>query len=206
MGRFKSLLFMLIFLSLSRSCMSWSWFSSSSSSKTTGQNPPETLQISGDASTVLSMDAFNDEKAIQRIKDAKAKLTSCWCNAYQGLFKACSEIASEDNDKKKRFSWELSNCFQKDTGRPPFPMCREGSPMKDCLAKLDDNAIQTYRAFYLETNSICHQLQLSLISLLLLIFSFGICIDFKPTYKSFLSSLNLNCDYFFLLQVSCIQA
>ncbi|KAK9924406.1 hypothetical protein M0R45_032775 [Rubus argutus] len=159
MGRFKSLLFMLIFLTLSRSCMSWSWFSSSSSSKTTGQNSPETLQISGDASTVFSMDAFNDEKAIQRIKDAKAKLTSCWCNAYQGLFKACSEIASEDNDKRKRFSWELSNCFQKDTRRPRFPMCREGSPMKDCLAKLDDNAIQTYRAFYLETNSICHQLQ-----------------------------------------------
>ncbi|KAK9903170.1 hypothetical protein M0R45_001181 [Rubus argutus] len=86
----------------------------------------------------------------QRIKDAKAKLTSCWCNAYQRLFKSCSEIASKDNDEKKRFSWELSNCFQKDIGRPPFPMCREGSPMKDCLAKLDDNAIQTYRAFYLE--------------------------------------------------------
>ena len=90
------------------------------------------------------------KNSIQQIKDAKAKLTSCWCNAYQRLFKSCSEIASEDNDEKKRFSWELRNCFQKDTGRPPFPMCREGSPMKDCLAKLDDNAIQTYRAFYLE--------------------------------------------------------
>ncbi|PQQ19515.1 protein GAMETE EXPRESSED 1 [Prunus yedoensis var. nudiflora] len=31
--------------------------------------------------------------------------------------------------------------------------------MKACLEKLDNNAIHAYREFYLETNSICHQLQ-----------------------------------------------
>ncbi|KAM5580494.1 protein GAMETE EXPRESSED 1-like [Rosa sericea] len=160
MGRFKSLLFMLIFLTLSRSCMSDWWFFSSSSSKTTGQKPPETLQISGDVSVEFSMKAFHNEKAIERIEEAdKRKLKSCWDDAYKALVTSCSEISSDKNDMKKRFSWELSNCFQKDIGRSPFPTCREGSPMKDCLAKLDDSAIQTYRAFFLETESICYQLQ-----------------------------------------------
>lgn len=110
------------------------------------------------------MEAFHDQGAIQRkeVTDRR-KLESCWFDAYRGLFAACSEISSDKNDMKKRFSWELSNCFQREIGRPPFPTCREGSPMKDCLAKLDDNAIETYRAFFIETDSICFQLQLSLI-------------------------------------------
>ncbi|KAL6143975.1 hypothetical protein ACLB2K_054670 [Fragaria x ananassa] len=156
MGRFKSLLFMLIILTLSRSCMCW-WFSSSSS-KTTSHKPQETLQISGDVPVIFSMEAFHDQRAIQRKEVAdRRKLESCWFDAYRGLFAACSEISSDKNDMKKRFSWELSNCFQREIGRPPFPTCREGSPMKDCLAKLDDNAIETYRAFFIETDSICFQ-------------------------------------------------
>ncbi|XP_050383333.1 protein GAMETE EXPRESSED 1-like [Argentina anserina] len=158
MGRIKSLIFLLIFLTLSRSCMCW-WFSSSSS-KTTGYKPPKTLQISGDVPVIFSMEAFHDQRAIQRKEVAdKRKLESCWFDAYKGLFAACSEISSDKYDMKKRFSWELSNCFQKEIGRQPFPTCSEGSPMKACLAKLDDNAIETYRAFFIETDSICFQLQ-----------------------------------------------
>ncbi|XP_016648988.1 PREDICTED: protein GAMETE EXPRESSED 1-like [Prunus mume] len=159
MGQPKSLLFLLIFLTLSRSCMSWFW---SSSSGQAGHNPAQNLQISGDVAAEFSTDALNDERGIERLNNARRKLVgsnSCWHDAYQGIFAACSEIAADDNDKRKRFAWDLSNCFQKDSGRPPFPRCPAGSPMKACLEKLDNNAIHAYREFYLETNSICHQLQ-----------------------------------------------
>ncbi|CAB4304543.1 unnamed protein product [Prunus armeniaca] len=139
--------------------MSWFW---SSSSGHAGHNPAQNLQISGDVAAEFSMDALNDERGIERLNNARRKLVgsnSCWHDAYQGIFAACSEIATDDNDKRKRFAWDLSNCFQKDSGRPPFPRCPAGSPMKACLEKLDNNAIHAYREFYLETNSICHQLQ-----------------------------------------------
>lgn len=194
MGRFKSLLFMLIILTLSRSCMCW-WFSSSSS-KTTSHKPQETLQISGDVPVIFSTEAFHDQRAIQRKEVAdRRKLESCWFDAYRGLFAACSEISSDKNDMKKRFSWELSNCFQREIGRPPFPTCREGSPMKDCLAKLDDNAIETYRAFFIETDSICFQLQLSLICFQL---------EFANLLSLYLSLARNVTLFFWLMQVSCI--
>lgn len=153
------LLFLLIFFTLSNSCKSWSWFSSSSNSQNS-----ETLSISTGFAAEFSVDGLRDEKGIERVVNAKIKLEgpkSCWYDAYQGLFTACSEITSDDNEKRKRFAWSLSNCFQKDSGRPSFPSCSNSSPMKTCLQKLDNNAIHTYRQFFLETNSICHQLQLS---------------------------------------------
>ncbi|KAM0958969.1 hypothetical protein ACFX15_023597 [Malus domestica] len=159
MGQCKSLLLLLIFLTLSRSGMSWFW---SSSSGNTGNNPPQNLQISSDIVAEFSMDSLNDEKGTERVNNARRKLVganSCWHDAYRGIFGACSEMAADNNDKRKRFAWDLSHCFQKDSGRTPFPMCRVGSPMKSCLEKLDNDAIHTYRGFYLETNSICHQLQ-----------------------------------------------
>ena len=127
----------------------------------------QTPGIFGDVVAEFSMDALNDEKGIERVNNARTKLSglkSCWYDAYQGLFSKCSEINADDNEGKKRFAWELSNCFQKDSGRTPFPSCHTSSPLKACLEKLDNNAIHTYRQFYLETNSICHQLQLSILS------------------------------------------
>lgn len=169
------LLLLLILLTLSKCCMSssssatsWFWFSSRKTQFTASENlDSDTLTISHGVAAEFSIDALNDEKGIERVKNAKRKLVgskSCWHDAYRLMFTACSEIVNDDNEKRKRFAWDLSNCFQKDSGRPPFPSCRAGSPMKDCLQKLDNNAIHTYREFFLETNSICHQLQLSVVS------------------------------------------
>ncbi|KAB2613498.1 protein GAMETE EXPRESSED 1-like [Pyrus ussuriensis x Pyrus communis] len=118
--------------------MSWFW---SSSSGNTDNNAPENLQISGDTASEFSMDSLNDEKGIERVNNARRNIWSMLSDgmlsdAYKGIFGACS-----------------------DSGRSPFPTCRVESPMKPCLEKLDNDAIHTYRGFYLETNSICHQLQ-----------------------------------------------
>ncbi|GMN27835.1 hypothetical protein TIFTF001_001804 [Ficus carica] len=144
--------------------MSWFWSSSSSSSSSAAHNPSEKPAMSREIhiAAEFSIDALNDDKGVERVWNAKRKLVgskSCWHDAYQGILGACSEIAADDSERRKRFAWDLSNCFQKDSGRLPFPSCRAGSPMKECLEKLDNHAIHTYRGFFLETNSICHQLQ-----------------------------------------------
>ncbi|KAM2805059.1 hypothetical protein COP2_047029 [Malus domestica] len=54
-------------------------------------------------------------------------------------------MAAADNNKRKRFAWDLSNCFQKDSGTSPCPTCCVGSPMKPCLEKLDNDAIHTHQ-------------------------------------------------------------
>ncbi|KAF5943805.1 hypothetical protein HYC85_017882 [Camellia sinensis] len=66
---------------------------------------------------------------------------SCWQNAYQNLFPGCSEILAGEEK------------------RPPLPHCDAKSSMLKCLTKLDEDARKIYLEFYLETNSICHQLQ-----------------------------------------------
>ena len=113
--------------------------------------------------TLKSAREDNDE-GIERVNSARRKLIglkSCWYDAYQGLFAECSVITTtDDNERRKRFGWDLSNCIQKESGRHPFPVCHANSAMKNCLEKLDNNAIYTYQQFFLETNSICHQLQL----------------------------------------------
>ncbi|KAJ0620980.1 hypothetical protein HanIR_Chr01g0003471 [Helianthus annuus] len=78
-------------------------------------------------------------------------------NAYQNLLKGCSEILARE-EQRSRLAWHLSDCFQKDTGRPHFPYCDVKSQMANCLKKLDEDV----HKIYLETNAICHQLQGSL--------------------------------------------
>ncbi|XP_048327909.2 protein GAMETE EXPRESSED 1 isoform X2 [Ziziphus jujuba] len=162
MGHQRYLILVLISLFLSKSCLS-SWFPFSFGKTQYSQHHPyETLEITCGSAAEFSINSLNDEKGIERINNAKRKLIgskSCWHDAYQLIFAACSEIVNDDNEKRKRFAWDLSNCFQKDTGRPLFPSCYASSPMKECLKKLDNDALHTYRQFFLETNSICHQLQ-----------------------------------------------
>ena len=88
---------------------------------------------------------------------------SCWQNAYQHLFAGCSEILAVD-EKRSRLAWHLSDCFQRDSGRSPFPHCDPKSSIAVCSRSLDDLAHKVYLEFYLETNTICYQLQLSAIS------------------------------------------
>ncbi|KAK6267425.1 hypothetical protein QUC31_018262 [Theobroma cacao] len=67
----------------------------------------------------FSIDGLNDEKGIRLLEDAKNKLVgsnSCWKNAYKHLFAGCKEIIATD-EKRSRFAWHLSDCFQRDSGR-----------------------------------------------------------------------------------------
>ncbi|XP_022760073.1 protein GAMETE EXPRESSED 1-like, partial [Durio zibethinus] len=118
--------------------------------------------ITRDFSAEFSLKAVDYTEGIQLVENAKRKLVSsnsCWQRAYQQIFAACSEIIGDDSEKRKRFAWDLCNCFQNDSGRPYFPHCQQESSMQKCLAKLDDISYQTYLQFFLETNTICYQLQ-----------------------------------------------
>ena len=147
------LLLLLILASYSLKCKSWSWFSSSGTKDNSGL-------------AEFSMEGFKDQKGTRLVESAKNKLVgtnSCWQNAYRNLFSGCSEIIAVD-EKRSRFAWHLSDCFQKDSGRQPFPSCDLKSAIAKCSKGLSEDEYQVYLAFYLENNSICHQLQLSIIS------------------------------------------
>ncbi|XP_030952930.1 protein GAMETE EXPRESSED 1-like [Quercus lobata] len=150
MGRHHHLLLplLLILVSYSLKCKSWSWFSSSGTKDNSGL-------------AEFSMEGFNDQKGTRLVESAKNKLVgtnSCWQNAYRNLFSRCSEIIAVD-EKRSRFAWHLSDCFQKDSGQQPFPYCDLKFATAKCLKGLSEDEYQVYLAFYLETNSICHQLQ-----------------------------------------------
>ncbi|KAL9229459.1 hypothetical protein vseg_004923 [Gypsophila vaccaria] len=136
------------------------WFSSSSSN----HDHDSTNKASSHHNALVaefSVDALDDPKAVELLENAKRKLggsNPCWFNAYQNLFSSCSEIFAAE-EKRSRLAWLLSDCFQKDSGRNPFPSCESSNPMVDCLRKLNDDEHQTYLEFYLSTNAICHQLQ-----------------------------------------------
>lgn len=159
--------FMLVFLSLSCNSTAWIFFGSGKTESTFSESTSKANAISGDVIAEFSMDALNDQKGMERVEKARRKLAvggsnTCWQNAYEGLFAGCSEILS--NEKSwRRFAWLLSDCFQRDSGGRAFPYCdaRSDSDMKMCYQKLDEEARSTYLAFFLEINSICHQLQLS---------------------------------------------
>ncbi|XP_058106959.1 protein GAMETE EXPRESSED 1 [Magnolia sinica] len=101
------------------------------------------------------------ELGTKLVENARRKLispNSCWQNAYMSLFAGCSEIIA-DKEKQSRLAWYLSDCFQKESGRPAFPACSSETPILKCLKNLDEFAHKIYLEFFLETNSICHQLQ-----------------------------------------------
>nr|XP_009405055.1 PREDICTED: protein GAMETE EXPRESSED 1 [Musa acuminata subsp. malaccensis] len=107
------------------------------------------------------METLDDRKGLKLVENARRKLVganSCWQNAYRNLFSGCAEIIA-DKEKQSRLAWQLSDCFQIDSGRSAFPSCDAGAPMLRCLKTLDDVEHKVYLEFFLETNSICHQLQ-----------------------------------------------
>ncbi|KAL3568485.1 hypothetical protein D5086_031136 [Populus alba] len=109
----------------------------------------------------FSMNGLSDGKGMKLVEKAERKMVgtnSCWQNAYQNLFAGCSQILAVE-EKRWRFAWHLSDCFQKDSGRPAFPYCDTKSAMVNCLKRLNDNEHKVYLEFSLETNSICYQLQ-----------------------------------------------
>nr|GEV46495.1 protein gamete expressed 1-like [Tanacetum cinerariifolium] len=146
---------------LLQSSASFSWFFSSGKVDN-GKKPSELPGgTSDDIVAEFSMELLNSEKGLELVEKANRKAAlpnSCWQNAYQNLFAGCSEILASE-EQRSRLAWHLSDCFQKDTGRPPFPYCDEKSLMVDCLKRLDKGPHSIYLEFYLETNTICHQLQ-----------------------------------------------
>ncbi|KAE8695265.1 hypothetical protein F3Y22_tig00110724pilonHSYRG00007 [Hibiscus syriacus] len=141
-------------------CLSLSWLA-------WGMSPNMDNQVShlgtpSDFSADFSVQAVDYREGIHVVEKAKAKLdssNSCWQRAYLHIFSTCSVIIGDDSEKRKRFAWDLSNCFQNDSGRSYFPHCHPESSMQKCLSKLDDISYQTYLQFFLETNTICYQLQ-----------------------------------------------
>ncbi|XP_047168769.1 protein GAMETE EXPRESSED 1-like [Vigna umbellata] len=158
-GGESPLLAVIILLSFLLRSESWGWFSSSKETPSSGRT------YSGGnfrgSSAEFSIEVFNDQKGVKLIDNAQKKMitsNSCWQNAYQHLFAGCSEILAVD-EKRSRLAWHLSDCFQRDSGRSPFPHCDPKASMASCLRTLDDLAHKVYLEFYLETNIICYQLQ-----------------------------------------------
>ncbi|XP_065879998.1 protein GAMETE EXPRESSED 1-like [Euphorbia lathyris] len=155
-NHFHILLFIL--MSFSPICQSWGWFFSSSSSSDSAERAGP---FTGNSVAEFSMNGIGDEKGAKLLEIAKSKLAGsnpCWQNAYQQLVAACSEILAVE-EKRSRLAWHLSDCFEKDTGREPFPICDAKSPMVYCLKKLNGEEHKVYLEYFLETNSICYQLQ-----------------------------------------------
>ncbi|XP_077230959.1 gamete expressed protein 1 [Tasmannia lanceolata] len=149
---------LLVLVSSFQGCLSWGWFSSV---KTPQLNDNSWKSSDGFGVADFSMETHKNRNGIEIVENAKRKLVasnSCWQNAYRNLFASCSEIVA-DKEKQSRLAWHLSDCFQKDTGRPAFPYCDMGTSMMKCLKNLDDFAHKIYLEFFLETNTICHQLQ-----------------------------------------------
>ncbi|KAG4170380.1 hypothetical protein ERO13_A12G143700v2 [Gossypium hirsutum] len=147
---------LLVLLSVSTSCQAWGFFSSSSKAVQSPNASPH-----GASLAEFSVDGLNDEKGMRLLQSAKTRLVgsnSCWRNAYGHLLSGCKDIIATD-EKRSRFAWHLSDCFQKDSGRSPFPFCDTKSAMLHCLKQLNDLEHKVYLEFLLETNSICYQLQ-----------------------------------------------
>ncbi|ESQ42904.1 hypothetical protein EUTSA_v10015474mg [Eutrema salsugineum] len=155
----RFLLFLLIILFDSPIiCHSWGWFSFSSSS---AENTDSSFSRSHKSNPEFSIEVFSDKEAVRVLEDAKNKLVgpnSCWQNAYGYLLSGCKDMVATE-EKRKRFAWHLSDCFQQESGRPDFPTCNDKSTMMSCLKKLDDHEHKIYLEFMLETNTICQQLQ-----------------------------------------------
>ncbi|KAL7122482.1 hypothetical protein ACP275_01G048400 [Erythranthe tilingii] len=134
---------------------SWGWFFSSNEET---RSDKKLMYI---ASSEFSIESLNDQNGVQVIENAKNKMlapNSCWQTAYQNVFQGCTKTLA-DEESRSRLAWHLSDCFQRHTGRPAFPYCDPKSNMKKCLKNLDVDAHKVFLEYYLETNSICHQLQ-----------------------------------------------
>ncbi|KAM3275315.1 hypothetical protein ACQJBY_043957 [Aegilops geniculata] len=138
--------------------LSWNIFSSKSSSAA-GNSPPM-MELDG-AVADFSMDVTNNPRGVKLLENARNKLAgpkNCWQEAYRNLFASCGEIMA-DKERQARLAWHLSSCYQEDSGRPAFPSCSGGSRMVHCRKKLGDSESKVFLEFFLETNTLCHQLQ-----------------------------------------------
>ncbi|KXG35721.1 hypothetical protein SORBI_3002G217300 [Sorghum bicolor] len=137
---------------------SWNIFSSSSAPK--DGDGALVMELEG-AVADFALDGTNDPRGLKLLENARNKLAgprNCWQEAYRKLFASCSEIMA-DKERQSRLAWHLSSCFQEDSGRPPFASCAEGSKMVHCRKRLSESEGKVFLEFFLETNTLCHQLQ-----------------------------------------------
>ncbi|KAL8550118.1 hypothetical protein ACS0TY_008808 [Phlomoides rotata] len=151
----------ILVLQLYQSCGAW-WFSSNKKEETI-PNPPDDLSFLSLVGAEFALDSLeNDERTMNLVDNARLQMRaskSCWVNAYGNMFAGCSKIAADQN-LKDRLAWDLSDCFQKHSGRTSFPYCNPKYPTKNCLKQLDDDAHKVYLQYFLQIDSICHQLQI----------------------------------------------
>ncbi|KAK4768348.1 hypothetical protein SAY87_003489 [Trapa incisa] len=148
-------------LLLSINSEAWGWFGSASSGRGPAGAEGTMGSAGGGVMAKFSMEGVSSSKGAKLVENAKGKLVSpntCWQNAYGNLFAGCSEVLASE-ERRSRFAWHLSDCFQKDSGRSPFPRCDGSSSLVECRKKLDEAESMVFLQFYIETNSICHQLQ-----------------------------------------------
>ncbi|XP_062198603.1 protein GAMETE EXPRESSED 1-like [Phragmites australis] len=140
---------------------SWNIFSSfSSSAAATGGKRAPMMELDG-AVADFSIDGANDPRGAKLLENARGRLAgprNCWQEAYRKLFASCGDIMA-DKERQSRLAWHLTSCFQEDSGRPPFPSCSESSKMVHCRKRLSDSEGKVFLEFFLETNTLCHQLQ-----------------------------------------------
>ncbi|CAI9753248.1 unnamed protein product [Fraxinus pennsylvanica] len=138
------------------------WWFSSNNEET--YDPLKNQMISNAVGAEFAIQTLdNDEKGMNMIESVKLAMRtskSCSLNAYQDLSAGCSKIVAEE-ELKHKLAWDLSDCFQQHTGRPAFPPCdSRKNPMKKCLQKLSDDSHKVFLEFFLQINTICHQLQI----------------------------------------------
>ncbi|KAH9302373.1 hypothetical protein KI387_013956 [Taxus chinensis] len=132
----------------------WGWFSSSS------EIYDEEKEEESHGSD-FDIEALDNAKGKQLVKDAKERMVisgSCWQQAYSQLFSSCREILQEE-EKKSRLAWHMTDCFQRESGRGPLPSCSSSTLTINCLKKLNDGQHKVYLAFFINTNAMCHHLQ-----------------------------------------------
>ncbi|PUZ70885.1 hypothetical protein GQ55_2G271300 [Panicum hallii var. hallii] len=139
---------------------SWNILSSSSGSAAVANQRAPMMELE-DAVADFDMDGANDPRGLKLLENARNKLAgqrNCWQEAYRKLFASCGEIMA-DKERQSRLAWHLSSCFQEDSGRPTFPSCADGSKMVHCRKQLSESEGKVFLEFFLETNTLCHQLQ-----------------------------------------------
>lgn len=142
------------------------WPFSSNNDKTAaskGQNS-ENMMFTREVVAEFSMEPFNNQRGMKLVENARNKMlvaapSSCWQRAYQSLFSGCSQTLA-DEESRNRFAWHLTECFLKHSGRQSLPHCDSKSPVEKCLKAVDQDSVKVYLEYHLETNSICHQLQI----------------------------------------------
>jgi len=155
-GILRLLAISILLLCSAPNAASWSIFSRRTSKDEAGTPPPLTVAPG------FSIDgARNDPRGARLVDNARRRMegpAACWGQAYTRLFASCADIMA-DKERQSRLAWHLTSCFQEDSGRPPLPDCDDRSAMLHCRRRLSESEDMVFLEFFLETNTLCHQLQ-----------------------------------------------